>query len=419
MILCFSASHKNTSLPMLGTLVIKGEDGFAKAICSGETQECVMLQTCHRVEIYCALKIADKSEVVKRVLKLWSIETGVSNDIIAKVVSVFEEKDALKHLFFVVSGLESVVIGEDQILGQVRDAYLRAKERKTVGLIFNKVFVKALNTGRKVRNETKIDEGSVSISSAAVSLATKEFEELSSVRSLVIGAGEAGALAAKALKSHGALSITIADRTYDRGFSLAEEVSGSAVGLADLNGTLPDIDLIIGAVSVTQPILDEQDVLHVLKRRASGKKMVFIDISQPRCFDEKIGALPEVCLKNIDDLKNVLAETTRNRQIEAEKSKNIIFDELVRLETELSKILAQPLIVEICRRYEEIRQKELKRAVGKLGESNKEKLRIIERFSRELVERIAQIPIEKLKKAALSRDGELLSAAEQLFDIEG
>jgi glutamyl-tRNA reductase len=419
MILCFSVSHKNTSLLLLETLVIKGEDEFAKAICFGETQECIMLQTCHRVEIYCALKIGVKSELIKRVIKLWSTETGVSNDIIAKVVSVFEEKEALKHLFFVVSGLESVVIGEDQILGQVRDAYLRAKERKTVGLIFDKVFTKALNTGRKVRNETKIDEGSMSISSAAVSLATREFEDLSSVKSLVIGAGEAGVLAAKALKSHGALSITIADRTYERGFSLAEEVSGNAVNLVDLKGTLPKIDLVIGAVSVTHPILDEQDLLIGLKKRTSPKKMVFIDISQPRCFDEKIGSLPGICLKNIDDLKNVLAETTRNRQIEAEKSKNIIFAELVRLENELSMILAQPLIVEICRRYEEIRQKELKRAVGKLGESDKEKLRIIERFSRELVERIAQIPIEKLKKAALSSDGELLSAAEELFDVEG
>jgi glutamyl-tRNA reductase len=149
-----------------------------------------------------------------------------------------------------------------------------------------------------------------------------------------------------------------------------------------------------------------------------SKRIVLIDISQPRAFEETIASLPGVCLKTIDDLQETIAENIRNRQIEAEKSKVIIFEELSRFERELSKLVAQPLISEIYRKFEEIRKKELKRAVSKMGESDERKLVILERFSRELIERVAQIPIEQLRKAALNRNGELLSAAEELFQTK-
>ena len=416
MIICLSASYMDTSLSLLESVNIQAEDKLAEALCSEETtQECVLLQTCHRIEIYCVLQTTDKDVAVKRIMKLWSTETGVSSDIIAKVVRIYDEKEALIHLFYVVSGLESMVLGEDQILGQVRNAYLKAKELGTTGLILDKVFMKAINTGKRVRNETKVDEGSVSISSVAVDLAAKELGDLASAKTLIIGAGEAGRLAAEALKSHGAVSIIIANRSYDRGINLAKKVSGKAIRLSQIFETLPNVDLVIGAVSVEHPLLNEQQLFSALTANATQKKMMLIDVSQPRAFDEKIGLFSGVCLKTIDDLKEIVAENMLKRQAEAEKCKSIISEELARFETELSKIVAQPLITEICRRYEDIRQKELKRAINKLGACEEEKLVIIERFSRELVERIAQIPIEQLKKAALSSDGELLSAAERLF----
>jgi glutamyl-tRNA reductase len=416
MILCFSASHKNTNLPMLESLFIHNEDGFAKELCASESsQECVMLQTCHRVEIYYISKAKNKSEEISHVFKLWSTETGISSDVIAKVVRVYEEKDALQHLLYVAAGLESVVIGEDQILGQVRNAYFKAKSRNTIALILDRVFMKALNTGKKVRTETKIHEGALSISSAAINLAVDEFGELSNVRSMVIGAGEAGALAAQALRDHGVQCLVISDRTYERGINLAEAVSGKAVKFSDMNQTLIDIDLAVGAVSVSKPILAEKDLRNILLRRKANKKIMFVDISQPRCFDEKIGSIPGVRLRDIDDIKKVLSETNHHRQIEAEKTKTIIAQELTLLEKDLSTVIVQPLIAEICHKFEAIRQKELKRALNKLGESDQEKLEVIDRFSKELVERIAQIPIDRLKKAALGSNEEMLYAVQQMF----
>jgi len=415
-IICLSASHKNANLPMLESLNFPDKNELVTALFSEKTvEECVVIQTCHRVEIYCVLQDANKDDAIKQILKFWSIITGVSFDLINKIVNVYHGRDALLHLFFLASGLESMVLGEDQILGQVRTSYLEAKKNGTTGLVLAKVFMKAINIGRRVRTETKIDEGSLSISSAAVDLAVKELGNLASVKALVIGAGEAGSLAAETLKRRGTSAIIIANRTYEKGLKLAKKVSGKATRFNRILDILPNVDLVICAIAVTQPILSEKQIAAAIAKNACSKRLMLIDISQPRAFEEKVGSLQGVCLKIIDDLKEVVAENFRNRQIEAEKSKTIILEELARFEPELSKLFAQPLISEICRKFEEIRQKELARAIRKLGESDERKLMILERFSRELIERMAQIPIEQLRQAALNGNGALLSAAERLF----
>ena len=180
MIVCLSASHNNTSLQLLESLNVSDEEFLMRSLCSEKAaKECILLQTCHRVEIYCLLEDADKDDAIKRVLKFWSTKTGVSLDLIEKAIRVYHGKEALKHLFYLASGLESLVLGEDQILGQVRTAYVKAKNSGTSGLFLDKAFMKAVNIGRRVRTETKINEGSVSVSSAAVDLAAKQLGNLS------------------------------------------------------------------------------------------------------------------------------------------------------------------------------------------------------------------------------------------------
>jgi glutamyl-tRNA reductase len=419
MIVCLSASYQNASLPLLESLNIANENELTHVLCSeGTIEECVLLQTCHRVEIFCVLHDANKEETVKQILKLWSTKTGVSIDLINKTVSFYKGRDALLHLFRLASGLESMVLGEDQVLGQVRAAYLAARKNGTVGLIFDKTFMKAINIGRRIRTETRIDKGSVSISSAAVDLAAKELGDLTSVKALIIGAGEAGSLAAETLKSLCAREIIIANRTYKKGLVLAKKVSGKAIRFNDIPDALPDVDLAIGAVSVTKPILTEQQVASIIAKNNFSNRKVFIDISQPRAFEDKVGSLPGISLKTIDDLKEVIAENLKNRQVEAEKAKVIISEEMKRFEVDLSKLCAAPLISEICRKFERIRQKELIRAIRKLGENDERKIAILERFSRELVERVAQDPIAQLKIAALNGNSELLPAAERLFQTK-
>lgn len=419
MIVCLSVSHKKAKLPLLESLVIPNEDKVMKAICSGGlAQECLLLQTCHRVEMYCVVNDAAKDSSIKAMLRFWSSQTGVSADLLSETAEILNGKEALTHLFYLAAGLESMVVGEDQILGQVRTAYVKAKKLGTLGLILDKVCMKAINTGRRVRTETRINEGSVSLSSAAVDLAAKDLGQLESKRALVIGAGEAGSIAAETLRRRGTKSIIIANRTYERGQELASRVSGEAIELSQVYEAIPKVDLVIVAISVEKPILQTAHVRKVQNKHARSKRLYVVDISQPRAVDEKIASLQGVVLKNIDDLKGIVDESIRNRLVEAEKAKEIIQEELARLERQLSSSLVEPVISRIHRKVESIRLEELGRATRKMGESDKKKLAIIDRFSRELIERVLQIPLEQLRKASLDNNTTLLSIAERLFQIE-
>jgi len=419
MIVCLSASHKKASLPMLESLNIPNEAEFMKKFCSeGSVQECILLQTCHRVEIYFVIRDSDKEEIINKVLKFWSVKVGISLDILNKTVEIYYGREALTHLFFLASGLESMVLGEDQILGQVRSAYVRAKKLGSTGLILEKVFMKAVNIGRRVRTETAINERPVSISSVAVDLAEKDLGNLRLVTALVIGAGEAGSIAAENLRKKGVKTIFIANRTFEKGLELASKVGGEAVRFDEVLQVLLKVDLVIAAVSVDKPILKAKQIKAVLAESGFKKALYVVDISQPRAFDEKVGLLQGVTLKNIEDLKAVVEENLRSRLVEAEKAKKIVFEELERFERQLAKLYVEPMISEIYRKVEAIRQRELRRAIRKMGESDEEKLMVIDRFSKELVERILQVPIEQLREAALKNDGFLLSAAEELFGIK-
>jgi glutamyl-tRNA reductase len=417
-ILCLSVSHKRTSLPMLESLTLSNEGEMAKDFCAGRMlSECVILQTCHRVEVYGVAADTAKDSAVDGILRSWSSKVGVSYDVIKKSLDIHEGKEALAHLFSLAAGLESMVVGEDQILGQVRSAYVKAKKLGSVGRVLDRVFMKAVNTGRRIRTETKINEGSVSVSSAAVDLAAKELGSLESVRALVIGAGEAGSIVAETLRRRGAKRIVVANRTPQKGDALAAKVSGEAIGLENIYEAIPRVDLIIAAVSVNKPILEAKRVKRMLDKKGSKKRLFVVDISQPRAVEAKVGLVGGIFLRNIDDLKEIVEESIRRRRAEAERAKQLVVEELGRFEQELSWTLVEPLVSGIYRDLENVRRKELDRAVRKMRESDERKLLVMERFSKELVERIMQGPTEQLKKAALSNEGNLLSAAKKLFEM--
>jgi glutamyl-tRNA reductase len=412
MIFCLSASYKKAKLPLLESLVFKDADAVMKGLCSeGLTEECVLLQTCHRVEVYGVLKGSSEEGAIARILKFWSANTGISLDILTSNVDLFKDREALLNLFNVACGLESMVMGEDQILGQVRTAYVRAKKLGTVGLVLEKVFMRAINIGRRVRTETRINEGSVSISSAAVDLATKELGDLRRMSVLVVGAGEAGSVAAETLRRRGVEKILIANRSYETGAQVAKKAGGKPVRFEEIYDIIPLTDLTIVALTVDKPVIRA-------RRLRVQRKLLIVDISQPRAVEEKVGSIDGVILRNIDDLKEVVEKSIRSREVEAEKARKTIFEELTRFERQQFEFLVEPLISEIYKHVDGIRQKELKRALSKMAESDEKKVGILDRFSKELVERILQTPIDQLRKAALNNDDDLLSAAEKLFKVK-
>jgi len=418
MIVCLSASYKKTKLPLLELLVFKNEDATMNSLCSeGITEECVLIQTCNRVEIYGVLKDSAEADAFGRILKFWSTSTGVSLDILTGNVDCLKGKEALENLFNVASGLDSMVIGEDQILGQVRTAYVKAKKLGHVGLVLDKAFMCAINVSRKIRKETRVNHCAVSISSAAVDLAAKELGNLKSKTVLVVGAGEAGSIAAQTVQRRGVKSIIIANRTPKAGLQLAKKVSGRAIKFEKIYDVIPKIDVAIVAIAVDKPIIRASGLRWILGKH-HAHRMIIVDISQPRAVENKVGSIHGVALRNIDNLKEVIEESIRNRQAEAEKAKKIVFEELRRFERQQSQFTIQPLIDEIFRGLEIIRRNELKRALSKMAERDERRVEILDRFSRELMERVLQTPINQLKQAASISDDSMLSAARKLFNVK-
>ena len=419
MIFCLSASYKTVKLPMLESLAFKDEADAVRGICSdGLADECVVVQTCHRVEVYGVMKGSADAGAVDGILRFWSGRVGVSLDLLRKAVVVSRGREAVERLFSLASGLDSMVVGEDQILGQVRRAYVRAKKAGAARLVLDRAFMCAINTGRKVRSETRIDEGSLSISSAAVDLAAKELGDLKSKKALVIGAGEAGSIAAETLKRRGAKSVRVANRKYEKAAELAAKVSGEAVQFDSVYSAVGEADLVIAAVAVDKPIITAGLLRRALSKRGRGRGLFLVDISQPRAVEEEAGSLRGVVLRNIDDLKSVVEESVRSREAEAEKARMLVLADVDRFERQQLELAVAPLISMIYKRVDDIRRRELERALDKMGESDARKVSVIDRFSRELVERVLQLPIDQLREAALNNDDGLLSAMERLFKVK-
>jgi glutamyl-tRNA reductase len=406
---------------MLESLNFKHKDEATKKCCSlGSVEQAVILQTCHRVEIYVTINNMDSQEmtdsIVKRIQLLWSQEVRVSSDVIDRIVEVFRGREALLHLLQLASGLESVVIGEDQILGQVRTAYVELEEIGAANTQLGRAFMKAVNVGRRVRNQTRINRGKVSLGSVAIDLAEKEFRNLNQVRALVVGAGEAGTLVAQELVRRGA-RVSIANRTFDTGRDLAGKIGGNAIPFEQVQDELTICDLAVFAVSVNEALLRFEDATNILRSR-KGEKLVLIDMSQPRCVEAAVGSQPGVELRNLDDLKSVAEENSRERLAQAEEAKRIILEELESLENALGKMSVEPLVSALCAKADKIREKELRKALRMVGSISEKESTVITNLTKELTERILQLPVESLRRAALNRDVELLSAARRLFELE-
>jgi len=328
-------------------------------------------------------------------------------------IIIEEDKKALKHLLRLASGLESMIIGEDQILGQIKDAKLEALKRGLCGPTLNMIFNKAVHVGQIIRNKTKINKGSVSIGSAAVELAESVQGDLKCKKVLVIGAGEMGALVARALAEKQLKAIVVANRTYDRAVRLARELGGYAIQFDRLDEALSDADVVISATAAPHYILTRERVEKAIpiERRDS---VTMIDIANPRDIEEKVRELG-IKLFNIDDLRGIAEKNRRKRENEARKAEQIIEKELELLVNSLKYKKVEPLISQIRKSMEEIRIRETEKAIQMLGElEGKEK--IIDDLTRSIVNKIFHDIISKLRKAAEEDDEELIKACEKLFN---
>jgi len=367
---------------------------FKEIIENYDVQEYVELKTCNRAEIYLVL-----DEHPDKIL-------------IDGFVTDFDN-DAIKHLLRLSAGLESMIIGEDQILGQLKDAKNRSVKDGSCGKMLETIFTKAVHVGQVVRKKTKINEGSLSIGSAAVELAENVHGDLKCKKVLIIGAGKMGTLVAKALVEKKLKAIVVANRTHDRAVGLARELGGSAIHFDKLDEAIKDADVVISATGAPHPILTREKIEDVVPME-NLSKMVMVDIANPRDIDEDVAELG-VKLFNIDDLRSIAQRSREMRQAEASDAEKIVAEEMILLNRSIKQLEVEPLISQIRISAENIRQIETQKAFKMLGEMNGNE-KIVDNLTKIVVERIFNDVIKNLKKAAENGDETTINAAETLFN---
>lgn len=376
-----------------------------KVISFPNIQECAVLLTCNRVEVYVAGYNTEET------LKGFAERMTVSG----RIIEVHRDDKCLEHLLRVASGLESMMVGEDQILGQVRDFYNMSKDCGGVGDILDTVFSKAINVGKKVRNSTDVSKGSVSIGSAAVELAEKKLGTLRDKKVIIVGAGEMSTLVAKAI-AHKECEVYIANRTYKTGEELAREISGKAISFDQLEKYIVGCDVAITATSAPHYVIRKSMVKDIMKVR--NEELLIIDIALPRDAEEEIANIPMVTLYTIDDLREISNENLKKRIDEAQKAEKIIEEELAHLKMMLKDLKAGSAIYSLYSLAEDIKKQEVLELYNKLAanhEVDETVLPILESFADSLMKKYLRRPTVRLRSAARNGRPEIIEATEYLF----
>jgi glutamyl-tRNA reductase len=353
--------------------------------------EAVCLSTCNRTELYVAADDADFAER-QAVAALVELEPDVE-----PALYRLRGEAAALHLFRVAAGLDSLVPGEGEILGQVRSAY----EVGSTGALLDRLFRQALQVGKKVRTQTAIGESPASVASAAAALAEHVFGDLASRRILLVGAGKIGDLAARNLRSRGAHIAVVANRSEARAAELAARVGAEAVGLDELEARLAEADVVVGSTSSPGFVLTREQVERARRRGP----LLLIDLAVPRDLDPAIHELDECFLYDIDDLEAVVAETLDARRHEAQKAERIVAAAAEDFRTWQAALDVVPAIASLRARAEEIRDAELQRAESRLGSLTESQRQAVEALASRIVDKLLHLPTVRMKQAAAAADG--------------
>ncbi|WP_034638679.1 glutamyl-tRNA reductase [Desulfofalx alkaliphila] len=377
---------------------------------------CAIISTCNRTEIYAVPRELD--EGLHAIWNFLSEYSGLDISEIKNCTFCHTLYDSIRHLFRVSAGLDSMILGETQILGQVREAYEVALKAGTTNNVINTLFQQAIVVGKRVRTETGIDKNAVSVSYAAVELAKQKFGELNGRSVLVVGAGKMSELTAKHLVSNGVSGVIVSNRSFDRAEMLAEKFNGKAVKFEELSSHMKGADIVISSTAASHYVIRYPDIQELLNDNP-GKKVMLIDIAVPRDIDPRIGELPGVSLYDIDDLQSVVDNNLAERRQAAVASESIIEDELNEFMRWLATQFVVPTIAALKKMGEEIKQKELERALNRLGDVSDRQYKVISSMANSIVKQLLHFPVVRLKEYAVTTEGHLYTEVLQnLFDLE-
>ncbi len=377
--------------------------------------EALIVSTCNRVELYAASREPDAATAALR--RFLADYHNQPLEEIEENLYDFQGEEAIRHLFRVASSLDSMIIGEPQILGQIKTSYGYAVEFKTAGLILNRFLHKAFSVAKRVRTETGIASSAVSVSFAAVELARKIFDRLDDKGVMIIGAGEMCELAARHFVSNGVSRVLVTNRTFERAEKLAAEFQGRAVPFEEFTDHLASVDIVLTSTGAPTFILSRAQMEEVLKRR-KNRPMFLIDIAVPRDVDPKVNDLANIYLYDVDDLQGVVQANLKERQKEAHRAEVIIGEEIGQFHQWLANLEVKPTIVALRRRFEEVCSQELARTCGNHKDLSEVQRRGLEAMTNAIVNKLLHRPIAVLKRTQNETSGEdYVDAVRELFDL--
>ncbi len=371
--------------------------------------ECVILQTCNRVELFGTGKDFD----LEKIKKTWASLAGLEDAAFKENLEFCENKEVYHHLLKLTSGLDSMVLGEEQILGQIKKSITAARQAKFSGERLNTLFDKAIRIGTRVRNSTGISRGGISVGSMAVKLAEENVDELKTKRILLIGTGESATLVAKSLKKRD-YKFFISSRTMERSKAFAETLSGKPIRFEDVLSGFDKFDVLFVATAAPYFLVTFDRIKQAMNTKQNG--IMILDLSNPRTVDEKVATLPGIKLMNLDQIAEMVDKNMRSRIGKVLTVENIISEELPVIEASMKRLEAEPIVKEVFKNIDSLRVKELKKALQMLGETDEKRVKIIEELTKAVVECIVSAPMNNLRKASEQGNSELLDAATKLFD---
>ncbi len=374
-------------------------------------KELVILQTCNRVEIFGS---TDKPSMQK-IKKTWASLAGLEEMAFKENFEVSEDTEVCEHLLRLTSGLDSMVVGEEQILGQVKDAIIQAKEMRTSGEYLNMLFDKAIKIGTRVRNSTGINKGTISVGSMAVKLAEENIDDLKSKKILLIGTGEAATLVAKSLEKRD-YHFYVTSRTMERSKAFAETVGGEPIGFEEIMKGFSNYDVLFVATVAPYFLVTFDRIKDAMKSKKDG--MMILDLSNPRTVDEKVATIHGIKMMNLDQIAEMVDKNMRYRTNQKNSAEKIISEEIQVLEAHMKRLEIEPVVKEIFKDIDVRRSKELEKALRMLGETDESKVKIIDDLTKAIVEGIISTPMNNLRKASEQSNDDLLKAATKLFDYK-
>ncbi|MBQ4864532.1 glutamyl-tRNA reductase [Pseudoalteromonas sp. MMG013] len=414
-IIALGINHKTASVELREKVAFSPEqlsDALTQLAQSAQFKESVIVSTCNRTELYCSLESENSQALLSWLASFHNINEAQLSD----NIYIHHNNDAINHLMRVACGLDSLVLGEPQILGQIKQAYNTAKHHNGIRPTFERLFQKTFSVAKQVRTETEIGASAVSVAYAAVNLAKHIYGKLDKTRVLLIGAGETIELVAKHLYQHHPKSITVANRTIERAQGLAEDIEGNVISLAQLPDELHKSDIVISSTASTLPIIGKGVVEQALKQRRH-KPMLLIDIAVPRDIESQVGELDAAYLYSVDDLQTIVSENMASREQAARQAQKIIEDKTLEFIQWQRSLQSVDVIREYRKNAQEVKNELVDKALNQL-QSGKSSEKVLLELANKLTNRLTHAPTRAIQEAAKLGDIEQLAQLKQTLGIE-